>query len=308
MRLLLLPLLATAAVASEPASTPPVDVAESMVEAAVRPEWPRKALAEGTGATADDAILALAVLGAGYDHKTPNKYKKQLALSVQRIVGLDAGSLDLPILALSATVLAEAYAMTNDPELRPQAEVFLGNLRHRWPGELPRWLGRSGVFAGPESATLVVRALRSAQAGGLEVGNDLQALHSIDLGQGEASELARACIACYCGDKPPLIDLATAQRWSTAFDRWWKEGHGERIEMALLVASRTGGAQWQLFQIDWRDRLVALQIRSGPEEGQWPLAHHPLGKMYGTAQAMLCLEVFYRSVQVNPATPAPGAK
>jgi hypothetical protein len=304
MRLLLLSLLATAAVGSEPAITPPVDVAESVVEAAVRPDWPRKTLAEGTGAIADDAMLMLAVLGAGYDHKTPNRYKKPLALGVQRISGLDPGSLDLPVLALSATVLAEAYAMTADPGVRPQAETFLGNLRRRWPNELPRWLGRSGIFAGPESATMIVRALRSAQAGGLEVGNDLQALRSIDLGQGEASELARACIACLCGDKPPLVDLATAQRWSTAFDRWWKEGQCERIEMALWVASRNGGAEWRLFQVDWRDRLIALQIRSGPEEGQWPLAHHPLGKMYGTAQAMRCLEVFYRYAQANPAPEA----
>lgn len=303
----LLALLAATAVAADPV-TPSAAATESVVEAAVRPAWTRKAFDEGTGATADDALLLLAYLGAGYDHKTPSKYKRQLAKGVQRLVALDPVSLDLPVLALTTTVLAEAYAMTNDPELRSHAGYVLGSLRTRWPGELPRWLGRSGAFAGPEAAVLIARALRTSQAGGLEVGDDLKALRAIDLGQGEAAELARAGIAIYCGDKAPLIDLPTAQRWAASFDRWWKAGQTERIELAALVALRHGGAEWQLFKNDWRDRLIALQIRSGPEDGQWPLAHHPLGQLYGTAQTLLCLEIFYRDAQLSAAKPAPGAK
>ena len=132
------------------------------------------------------------VLGAGYDHKTPNKYRKSVATGLQRIFALDPASLDLPVLALATSALTEAYAMTNDLTLRPHAERFLGSLRTRWPDELPRWLGRGGAFAGPEEVVLIVRALHSSLAGGLEVGDDLKTLRALDLGQGEAAELARA--------------------------------------------------------------------------------------------------------------------
>lgn len=300
MRLLLLILLTMAAAAAEPSATPPAEVG-----AVQRPVWVRKAFLEGTGATADDAALLLTYLSAGYDHRTPNRYRQLLAKGVGRIAALDPASLDLPVLALATTAIAEACAQADDPELRPQAERLLGNLRVRWVGELPRWLGRSGVFAGPEAALLVVRAIRAAQAGGLGVGDDLKTLRAIDLGTGEAAELARAGIAVCCGDPAPITDPATAQRWAASFDRWWKAGQTGWIEVALAVASRDGGAEWRLFHDDWSARLRALMIHEGSEAGQWPLAHHPLGTLYGTAQASRCMLIFYQAAHPEA---APGAK
>jgi hypothetical protein len=291
------------AAAAEPDPAPPV-AAETVVQAVERPF--KKELLEGSGSTADDASLLLVFLGAGYDHTTPNKYRGALAVGLRRISTLDPASLDLPVLALATSALAEAYAMTSDPLLRPHTDRFLGDLRTRWPGELPRWLGRTGAFAGPEALALVVQAIQSCQAGGLAVGDDVKALQAIDLGQGEAAELAGAYRKACSASKPPFVDFATTQRWVASFDRWWKAGQTELILMAAFVALRNGGREWQLLNDSWRERIIALQIHGGSDDGRWPLEHHPLGKLYGTIQMMRCLEFSFRAVPAEGVKPAPA--
>lgn len=260
----------------------------------------KRSLSEGGLPMATEANLVLVMLGAGYDHKTPNKYKIAVAKGIQRIAALDPARLDLPDLALATCALAEAYGMTSDPTLRPRAEAFVSSLRARWPRELPNWLARPGPLAGPETAMLVVQALKSSYSGGLQVGNDLHDLRRVDLGRGEEAELARLFIEVFTGGKAPFIDADTARRWIASFDRWWNAGQVELIEMALIVAFQNGGEEWRQINNAWRPRLTGLQIGSpGPDLGLWPLGHHPLGKLYGSALAARCLEIYYRYAQVS---------
>lgn len=289
--------LATTVMAAEPVSTPPEEcggvAAQAVDEGTLRPFT--NLLKKGSGSVADDAGLMLAYLNAGYDHKTPSKHKLCLAHGVWRLSALDPASLDLPVHALVTTVLAEALAMTADPELRPRVELLLELLVRRWPDELPLWQARSGAFSGPDAVVLVAKAFKAGQAGGLEVGGNLASLCARDLGHDEAAELARAYLTALTGGKPPFINRDTAQRWMESFDRWWKAGQTGRLEMAAFVALRDGGEGWQLFKNAWPTRLEALRVHGGADDGWWPLEHHPLGKLHGTTQVMLCLEIFYRA-------------
>lgn len=266
---------------------------ESSVDFSLR--WFARELRHGSGAVATDASLLLTVLGAGYDHKTPNKYKTLVAAGLQRLTALEPAALELPELALVTAVVGEAYAMTSDPGLRPKAEAFLACLRERWSRELPAWLLRRGGLGGPVAAAQVGMALKSCHAAGLDTGADLGSLRQLDLGRGEEAELAGLYIAVLTGTRPPLIDLEMAGRWVAAFDRWWSSGRIELVHLAILVAFQNGGEEWKLINASLRDRLVGLQ----QPDGTWPLEHHPLGKVYASSVAAQCLEVYYRYAPVS---------
>lgn len=266
---------------------------ETSVDFSLR--WFARELRQGTGVVATDASLLLTVLGSGYDHKTPNKYKSLVAAGLQRLTALDPAALDLPELALATAVCGEAYAMTSDPWLRPKAEAFLACLRERWSRELPALLLRRGGLGGPVAAAQVGMALKSCHAAGLDAGADLGSLRQLDLGHGEEAELAGLYIAVLSGARAPLIDLETAGRWVASFERWWNGGRIELVHLAILVAFQNGGQEWQLINASLRDRLVGLQLA----DGTWPLDHHPLGKVYASSVAAQCLEVYYRYAPVS---------
>ena len=133
----------------------------------------------------------LAYLGAGYDHKTPNKYKQTVKkgmdylLSVQKPDGLlGARNYEHPVAVMA---LAEAYAMTNDADLRGPAQKGVDIILQRqnrddgggakagesssgglgWDYQNPSKRNDSSVTGWN------VMALKSAYAGGLNVGNGM---------------------------------------------------------------------------------------------------------------------------------------
>lgn len=269
-------------------------------------------LHNGTGSNATDANIMLALLGAGHDHRTPNKYRKAMEACLTRLAALDPTRLDLPVLAQVTTVLAEAYAMSQDAELRKPAGAFLQNLQKRWPGEMPAWLGRREPLAGPQVAMLVVMAMKSCLAAGLMANSeDLEVLRDYStsslLGQGDQAEIAKYLIGIYTGRREPAITVEIARRWVASFDAWWSAAQVENIHMAMMVAFYTGGEAWTLINANLRERLIDLQIRSGPDAGLWPLDHHPLGKFYASTQITQSLEIYYRYKQITHDSPMPAA-
>ena len=133
----------------------------------------------------------LAFLGSGYDHRSPNTYKMVVRkgldylLSAQKPDGLlGARNYEHPIAAMA---LAEAYAMSNDPELRAPAQKAIAVILARQnpdDGAAAKagqsssgGLGWDYQNPGKRNDASVtgwnVMALKSAHAGGLDVGTGI---------------------------------------------------------------------------------------------------------------------------------------
>jgi hypothetical protein len=128
----------------------------------------------------------LCYLGAGYDHKTPNKYKATVKKGIDYLVSiqkpdglLGERNYEHPVAAMA---LAEAYAMTSDPDLRGPAQKAIDIIVARqnkdekgdsaynglgWDYTKPSKRNDSSVSGWN------VMALKSAFAGGLNVGNSM---------------------------------------------------------------------------------------------------------------------------------------
>jgi hypothetical protein len=131
----------------------------------------------------------LCFLGAGYDHKTPNKYKTTVKkgidwlISVQKADGyMGKRNYEHPIAVMA---LAEAYAMTADPELRGPAQKGVDQVLARQNQDATK--GANGYTGGmgwdyvkptgrnDSSVTgWNIMALKSALAGGLNVGRGME--------------------------------------------------------------------------------------------------------------------------------------
>ena len=131
----------------------------------------------------------LCFLGAGYDHKTPNKYKTTVKkgvdwlLSVQKNDGyMGKRNYEHPVAVMA---LAEAYAMTADPELRVPSQKGIDQVLAKQNQDKAK--GADGYAGGmgwdytnpndrnDSSVTgWNIMALKSALAGGLNVGKGME--------------------------------------------------------------------------------------------------------------------------------------
>jgi hypothetical protein len=128
----------------------------------------------------------LCFLGAGYDHKTPNKYKTVVARGLDWLVAqqqpdglIGKRNYEHPVAAMA---LAEAYAMTSDPGLRAPAQkavdVIIARQNRDGKGD-EAYNGLGWDYTKPTNRNdssvtgWNVMALKSAFAGGLNVGNSM---------------------------------------------------------------------------------------------------------------------------------------
>jgi hypothetical protein len=146
----------------------------------------------GHGHKASDCNVAvtgyavLCFLGAGYDHKTPNKYKATVQKGLEYLRSVQGGGGELGPRnyehGVATMALAEAYAMTNDPELKGPSQKGLNVIMERQAkggdGEysLLAWDYVAGKTARNDSSVTgwCVMALKSGLAGGLNVGNSME--------------------------------------------------------------------------------------------------------------------------------------
>jgi hypothetical protein len=126
----------------------------------------------------------LAFLGAGYDHKTPNRFRQTVKQGIDWIVAnqkpdglLGVRNYEHPVAAMA---LAEAYAMTGDPALRDPAQRaadIIVQRQNRDRGDSAYGLGWDYTKPSARNDGSVsgwnVMALKSAFAGGLNVGNSM---------------------------------------------------------------------------------------------------------------------------------------
>jgi hypothetical protein len=145
-------------------------------------------LAEGDTNVAMTGYAVLCFLGAGYDHKTPNKYKAVVKKGVDWLVSqqkndglIGSRNYEHPIAVMA---LAEAYAMTADPELRGPSQKGIDIVlarqnqdKEKGPEGYIGGLGWDYVKPTARNDSSVtgwnVMALKSALAGGLNVGKGM---------------------------------------------------------------------------------------------------------------------------------------
>jgi hypothetical protein len=132
-------------------------------------------------------LVVLCYLGAGYDHKTPNKYKNTISKGIDWIIAQQqadgsfmAGAYNYEQ-AISTMAMGETYAMTNDPRCKDAALKGWGVLMGR--RYTAKYEGQDvwgwGDYATPESGQAIktsatawcIQAMKSLYAGGLEVGD-----------------------------------------------------------------------------------------------------------------------------------------
>ena len=138
---------------------------------------------------ADAAVTGYAVLcflGAGYDHKTPNKFQQTVKRGLDWLVANQNGeggwgrNYENGVCSMA---LCEAYAMTNDPALREPAQKSLDHLRDRQnPGAGKDSYGGSGWdYTSPKPSRndssvtgWCVMAMKSGKAAGLDTHGGLE--------------------------------------------------------------------------------------------------------------------------------------
>jgi hypothetical protein len=142
------------------------------------------------GETSRAGITGLAVLcflGAGYDHQTPNKYKKTVTKAIDWLLAQQqadgsfmAGAYNYEQ-AIATMTVGETYAMTNDVRCKDAALKGWGLLVGRRYSA--KYEGQDvwgwGDYANPEGGQAIktsatawcIQAMKSLYAGGLEVGD-----------------------------------------------------------------------------------------------------------------------------------------
>ena len=123
------------------------------------------------------ALMMLSMMGAGYDHSTPSRYRAVMRRGIDwHLDAIQMESLDTGRLALHAHVLCEAYAITLDSAIREDAQTAIEALVHRRttlegvPGMA--WANAQGELDA-RLTTWCVLACLAAQLGNVETGTAL---------------------------------------------------------------------------------------------------------------------------------------
>ncbi len=282
---------------------------------------------EGAGREADTGITGLAVLaflGNGNTHQQ-GSYRTNVAKGLEFIMSQQAADGNLSGTALryartychsiATLAMSEAYAMTADEALRPFVERAVRySLRSQHP-VAGGWRYRPGQVGDMSQFGWQVMALTSADQAGIALRPEDRFLMSTFLRTVSAGRFGG--LASYRPKHAPtrtmtaeglvcrifLDETADRHRLKEAADfvavqppstgptnlYYWYYG-----TMAMF---QYGGDHWQAWNEALKRRLLPMQIRRGETAGSWApdsvWGSHG-GRVYSTAMAALCLEVYYR--------------
>lgn len=267
-----------------------------------------------TGAT---ALALLAYLGAGQTHRQ-GIHQAVVADGLEYLVGRihpNARGADLQegtmyAQGLATVALCEAYALTNDRELqRPaqQAIDFIVSVQHP--------LGGWRYFPGQPGDTTVLgwqlMALQSGKLAGLQFPDyTLSRAHEF-LDRVQAENGATYGYQASGNEKTPsAVGLLCRmyhgwkrddERLRTGIERLVDRGPDFQDLYFTYYATQAvhhfDGPQWEKWNKELRDRLVAQQITEGHAAGSWYTPdYHTVagGRLCDTALAIMILEVYYR--------------
>lgn len=243
--------------------------------------------------------------------------------------------------AMATLAVCEAYALSGDERLRGPAERAVGFLAKSRAADGMSWRYRPGETSGDTSLLgWAILVFKSADEVGIAVPASMRngALGWLNL----VTEGKNGGLAVYRPKEGPYGGVAnyvpgrnmtptmTAEAWvcreflgvggpgaaSDEAARYLLQNRPDRSRLNLyywyygtLAMFRRGGGDWDAWNGQVRDALVALQKTSGHQSGSWDPAESRSmydargGRIYCTALAAMTLEVYYRYSKTDPPKP-----
>jgi hypothetical protein len=265
-------------------------------------------------------LALLPFLGAGYTHRQ-GPYQKVVDQGLKYLESRiqdtphggslqEGASFGMYTHGIATVAFCEAYAMTQDPALRPLVEktlAFIQNAQHPRGG----WRYNPGEPGDTTVTGWQVMALKSARLAGWETSDLVWSKAGLFL---DSVQTAEGCFYGYQSRKkepgPTAVALLLRMYQGALHDE-------EKLErgityLATLGPSETdmyynyyatqvlhhyGGNSWSRWNRELREYLIANQATAGHEQGSWyfPDRHGTIGgRLYTTAMCLMILEVYYR--------------
>ncbi len=286
---------------------------------------------EGAGAKADTGITGLALLaflGDGHTH-LDGPYRQVVQSGLDFLIRSQArdGSLSgdaetfsaMYCHGMAAFALAEAYGMTGDPRLEvPVKKAVAYTLLAQHPTQ-GGWRYRPGdAFGDTSQLGWQLMALKSAELAGVEVPQAardgmIRFLKSVSHGKrgglasyraGEQSNRVMTAEALFCRQ---LLGMTRANPASDeAGDYLLQELPGQQINLyywyyGTLAMYQLQDKHWETWNEALQKVLLERQLQFGADQGSWDpdcIWGGYGGRVYSTALATLCLEVYYRFLPI----------
>lgn len=247
------------------------------------------------------ALRLLTFFGAGYDHKTPNKYRTACAVGVTWLAAQADQCRDLSSQALLLLALSEAYAMTTDETLKPVVIHAVAQLRERafTQGELDVALYRKGPLVGPEALAWTMMAFKSAFSGGTNIDDALVRCRDLAadlIGHADRAEaqITRLLVSVYTSVGERKEMPFPFEEWLDAMPMWLSSGRPELVYFATLALYQMGGEYWSRWHQPVRERLSALGDSAAASGTIARAVPYPLGEDAAGALCLLPLQIYYR--------------
>lgn len=285
----------------------------------------------GAGAEADTAVTGLAVLAflaAGHTH-LDGEYSENVQRGLEYLLRSQAadGNLagDSRLFArmychgIATLALSEAYAMTGDPRIHPCVERAVQyTIRSQNPTD-GGWRYQPGDAGDTSQLGWQLMALKSAELAGISIpgqtrGGMIRFLNSVATGRhrGLASYRPRAfasrtmtaeALACRLFLELNLDQAATDEAVAYLIQETPQAGPMNLYYWyyATMALFQIGGPDWNVWNTALTERLLATQETTGHTAGSWSpetVWGGYGGRVYSTAMAALCLEVYYRYLPV----------
>lgn len=249
------------------------------------------------------AKIVLGYLGAGYDHKTPNQHRVVVQKAIDWLVAHPETDGDLSASSMRAMALSEAFAMTNDPALRPHAtqattRLLAARLGPAWPQRI------GGTTIDLHTTAFATMALKSYMAAGGDGVLWEKPLDEIRIWLETLAEKGGSV------SDEQAVDLTTAlvflRRYGDGRFRPWieqsviaeakEQSHEYRWLANLAVFERVvGDRQAQQQWCDKEEKTTVPALKSARQTQDLETA----------ASMVMALEVVYRCMQLQPRDSAP---
>ncbi|HEY1067221.1 MAG TPA: hypothetical protein VGE52_13965 [Pirellulales bacterium] len=288
----------------------------------------------GAGARSDCGVTGLALLaflGAGQthqagEHRAVVRKGVEFLVSRQTADGCLAGDATfyefMYCHAMAAFALSECWALTGDPALEGPVRRAVSYTLRAQDARGGSWRYRPGDPGDTSVLGWQIMALESAEVGGVPIPRSAREgvqryLSSVAQGRfgglsgyrpGEPATRTMTAEALVCKQFLGIPVSEAAQREAADFLLSELPGQGEVNDYywyyGSLALHERGGPDWDRWNEELQRTLVGRQRQDGSMAGSWDprgvWGGHG-GRVYSTAVAVLCLEVYYRYQHKAPA-------